>query len=128
MDMLDVDMVEQVEHFRIKLKVALDSAHGHGHAMPARTEVVIHLEPSTDGYDCFYYCVDHERKLLFWLNQFEADEMLQSIQGRLSWRHISESSLYSHHLYGSYQSIRSELQVEKQYWYGAPMALGHMLF
>jgi hypothetical protein len=55
----------------------------HAAEMPADVECMMHLdrnEEDTD-YECYYYLVDHANRILFWMNEFQADDMLAEIDG-----------------------------------------------
>jgi hypothetical protein len=56
-------------------------------------ECVLHLGRNDEGtaYECYYYLVDHENRILFWMNDFIADDMIGEIDGVTDARHISTS-------------------------------------
>jgi hypothetical protein len=59
--------------------------------MPADVECMLQLDRNADdtGYDCYYYLVDHANRVLFWMNEFPADDMIGEVPGVTEDSHLS---------------------------------------
>jgi hypothetical protein len=53
-----------------------------------RTQLVIHL--NVKGQWCYYF-VNHDSRVLFWVDDFDATELLEDLRGVVANSHISES-------------------------------------
>jgi hypothetical protein len=59
--------------------------------MPADVECMLQLDRNADdtGYDCYYYLVDHKNRVLFWMNEFHAIDMIGEVGGVTDPCHLS---------------------------------------
>jgi hypothetical protein len=64
--------------------------------MPVDVECMLQLEghENDTGYDCYYYLVDHANRVIFWMNEFHADEMIGEIGGVTDPCHMSTCSTF----------------------------------
>jgi hypothetical protein len=66
----------------------------HIEEIPSDTETVLMLGWEDDklqtGVECYYYLLDPNKRMLFWLNEFDATEMLEEIDGATDLSHIRE--------------------------------------
>jgi hypothetical protein len=65
----------------------------HAHEMPSDTECMLHIDrDETDSfYECYYYLINHTSRVMFWLNEFTADDMLSEVDGVTDLSHIRKS-------------------------------------
>lgn len=62
-------------------------------AMPDDVECMIHIDvDDEDGStpECYYYLVHPQKRILFWMNEFNAGKYLIDIEGVTEPTHISE--------------------------------------
>ena len=61
-------------------------------AMPHDVECMIHIDADeVDGSpECYYYLVHPQKRILFWMNQFDAGEYLIDIEGVTQPTHLSK--------------------------------------
>jgi hypothetical protein len=91
MNLYNQELLENISVFLENIKLAKQE---HASEMPlGDVECVLHLGRNDEdtAYECYYYLVDHENRILFWMNNFTADEMIGEIDGVTDARHISTS-------------------------------------
>ena len=57
-------------------------------------ELVLEIFPQEENLLCGYYFVEHSSRCLFWLEDFDAEEICQKTQVVVSLSHLRESALY----------------------------------
>jgi hypothetical protein len=59
-------------------------------------ELVLEITPDDQGMlQCGYYFVDHQTRSLFWLEEFEAEDLTYEIKGLSSAAHLSTRITFS---------------------------------
>jgi hypothetical protein len=80
------------------MKVILDEKLRRGDAFPDDAEIVLELPPPEDkdfGV-CYYYCVNHQERIIFWMDEMELSYMLGEVRGIESMAHVSTSRADCH--------------------------------
>jgi hypothetical protein len=82
------EFLRQISFFLEKIELAKQE---YASEMPEDVECMLHLGRDEDDtvYECYYYLVDHTNRILFWMNNFSADDMIGEIDGVTDARHIS---------------------------------------
>jgi hypothetical protein len=62
--------------------------------LPPGVELVLEIVPFKDQLICGYYFVNHNSRCLFWLEEFDAEEICGDI-GVVSLSHLRESGLHT---------------------------------
>jgi hypothetical protein len=57
-------------------------------------ELVLEIVPWKEDLLCGYYFVEHSSRCLFWLEEFDAEEICEEIKVVVSLSHLRESGLY----------------------------------
>jgi hypothetical protein len=89
MNLYSEELLENINFFLEKIKLVRME---YDSDMPEDVECVLHLgkdEEDDTIYECYYYLVDHSNRILFWMNDFTADDMIAEIDGATDPRHIS---------------------------------------
>ena len=69
-------------------------ARDEGVTLSSDIELVLEIIPQEDDPICGYYFVEHSSRCLFWLEDFDAEEICQKTQVVVSMSHLRESALY----------------------------------
>jgi hypothetical protein len=76
-----------IEH---SLKLVVAAKTWRGDSFPYDAEIVLELPPPSDPEaQCYYYCVNHQERTLFWMDINDLDNMLEDARGITSMEHIS---------------------------------------
>jgi hypothetical protein len=54
------------------------------------TALVLAIDETGKEFECFYYLIDHEQRVTFWLNEYDASDMLSAAEGTTELSHIRE--------------------------------------
>lgn len=68
-------------------------------AMPHDVECMIHIDVDEDDGvtpECYYYLVHPKKRILFWMNEFNAGKYLIDIEGVTEPTHMSEGHIQWH--------------------------------
>lgn len=85
----DEESLNAVEEFADIINKAKSLQEG----MPADVECMIHLDVDEDEeetFECFYYLVHPQNRILFWMNEFSAGKYMIDIDGVTQLSHLSE--------------------------------------
>jgi hypothetical protein len=84
-------LLSEMQGFLETIEAAKDK---HTEEIPLNTETVLMVSWEDDelktSFECYYYLVDQENRILFWLNDFDATDMLKEIDGATELSHIRE--------------------------------------
>jgi hypothetical protein len=74
------------------LALLQDAKRQHTEKLPEDTETAMYLAIDEEGkkFDCFYYLIDHEQRVTFWLNEYNALPLLYDVDGARELSHIRE--------------------------------------
>jgi hypothetical protein len=62
--------------------------------LPSDVELVLEIVPQDSGLICGYYFVEHRSRCLFWLENFDAEDICADIKAVVSLSHLRMSGLY----------------------------------
>jgi hypothetical protein len=88
-NMFNQDIRKAVEYFTAKINQEQAVLRNQ---LPKDMERMVHVEVEDEDdkmYECFYYCIDPERRILFWLNDYDANTYLFDFPGVSEPSHIS---------------------------------------
>jgi hypothetical protein len=54
------------------------------------TALVLAIDETGKEFECFYYLIDHEQRVTFWLNEYDASNLLSAAEGTTELSHIRE--------------------------------------
>ena len=63
--------------------------------LPPGVELVLEIIPLKDDFICGYYFVNHNSRCLFWLQEFDAEEICDDIRVVVSLSHLRELDLHT---------------------------------
>lgn len=92
--LFEEEVLDATEEFYGYIKAALDAHH---EAIPEDSECMMHVDFDDEGEqrECYYYMVNHQTRVLFWLNPFEAAAMLDDVDNVTDPSHISKHRITS---------------------------------
>jgi hypothetical protein len=77
------------------------------------------LERKGDNY-WGYYFADHDRRVIFWFEDYQSHGLLHSVRGVKRKSHVSESSTYSFRGFSHCVAHLLVYALESQYWFVQP--------
>lgn len=111
----DTETLDAAEEFYAHIEATQKE---HREEFPADAECMIHIDWDEDGMEreCYYYMANHDSRVLFWLNPFEAGTMLDDVDTVTEPSHISmfQSSLRLQLLLTGHLHVEHAL--EQRYW------------
>jgi hypothetical protein len=93
MNMYDPKISDTVQYYSLRLfNMWRESPN-----MPLFMDCTIHLQwnADTSRYDCFYYIVDCEASVMFWMHEFSAKDMLAGLSSWTTFKHLGALSFRS---------------------------------
>ncbi|EIN05627.1 hypothetical protein PUNSTDRAFT_137726 [Punctularia strigosozonata HHB-11173 SS5] len=82
----DPDVYEKIQ---TAMKIIEEVKHSHGSEFPQDAEIVLELPSEGDGKEsCYYYCVNHQERILFWLDVMDLHSTIGHVLGVENMSHI----------------------------------------